>query len=225
MTTTISTPTSIQRDLNAAEQQLAQAIPPAALATINAGIAQLVASGSGDQSLHVGDTAPDFTLPKAGGGIFMLGEALRFGPAVVVFYRGEWCPYCNVQLRSYQQALAGFKEHNATLVAISPQTPDNSLTTVEQKQLEFPVLSDVGNVVSRQFGLAYQVNGEVLETLRGLGIDLAVYNGDTAGELPLTGTFVIDQDRVLRWAVIEADFRRRPDPADVLTALATITGR
>ncbi|MDP9315533.1 MAG: AhpC/TSA family protein [Chloroflexota bacterium] len=219
---TVKEQTPLQRELDAAAQQLAEVAPPEAIQTINGGIESLIASGIAHQSLKVGEHAPDFMLPNAAGGTVTLSEVLRAGPVVLVFYRGEWCPYCNLQLRSYQQALPTFKAYNATLLAISPQTPDNSLTTLEQKNLAFPVLSDAGNTVARQYRLAYQVDRGVLETLRGLGIDLSVYNGDEAGELPLTGTFVIDQNSVIRWAAVEADFRRRPDPSEIVAALAAI---
>ncbi len=220
---TVKEPSSLQHELDAAEQHLAEVAPAEAIQTINGGIAGLIASGIADQSLKAGDCAPDFTLPNAAGGTLTLSEVLRAGPVILVFYRGEWCPYCNLQLRSYQRALAAFKAYNATLIAISPQTPDNSLTTLEQKNLDFPVLSDAGNRVARQYRLAYQVDRGVLETLRGLGIDLSIYNGDEAGELPLTGTFIIDRNSVIRWAAVEADFRRRPDPSQVVAALAAIT--
>ncbi len=219
---TVMDPTPLQRELDAAAEQLAQAVPAEAVQTINLGIENLVASGVAGQSLQVGDGAPDFTLPNAAGGAITLSEVLREGPVILVFYRGEWCPYCNLQLRSYQQALPTFKAYNATLIAISPQTPDNSLATREQKNLEFPVLSDTGNSVARQYGLTYQVDPRVIDTLGGLGIDLSAYNGDQAGELPLTSTFVVDKDRVIRWAVVEADFRRRPDPSEVVAALDTL---
>lgn len=219
MTTATAPTTTLQAALDAAEQRLIQAAPAEAIATINAGIADLVGAGIAAQSLQPGDPAPDFTLPAAAGGTLTLSDALRAGPVVLTFYRGEWCPYCDVQLRGYQQALASFAEQRATLIAISPQTLAHTQSTAEQKELAFPALSDAGNAVARQYGLVYRVDDKVRATLAGLGIDLAVYNGDETAELPLTATFVIDEAGVIRWAAVEADFRRRPDPAQIVAAL------
>ena len=151
-----------------------------------------------------------------------LAALLAAGPVELVFYRGNWCPYCNVQLRAYNQVLADFKAFGATLVAISPQTPDFTSLTAEEKELRFPVLSDLGNTVARQYGLAYPVGDAVYHTLHGVGIDLAAFNGDDSGELPLTGTFVIARDGRIAWAAVGADFKQRPDPAALLDALAKL---
>ena len=141
---------------------------------------------------------------------------------VLVFYRGNWCPYCNVQLRAYQQALSSFQAYGATLVAISPQTSELTTLTAEEKDLAYPVLSDVGNTVARQYGLAYSVGEVVYSTLKGVGINLEEYNDDTSGELPLTATFIIGRNGVIVWAETDADFKRRPDPATILPALAAL---
>ena len=219
---TLTAPASIQNELAATAQHLASVLPAAASQTIDAGIAAVHAAGLAQHSLRAGQVAPDFTLADANGQPVNLLYLLAQGPVVLVFYRGNWCPYCNVQLRAYNQALADFKGFNATLVAISPQTPDLTSLTAEEKELQFPVLSDLGNVVARQYGLAYQVGDAVYHTLHGVGIDLAVFNGDDSGELPLTGTFVIAQDGTIAWAATEANFKQRPDPAVLLEALAKL---
>jgi peroxiredoxin len=212
----------LQPELAATAQQLAAALPAEANATINDGIASVAASGVAAQSLGVGDQAPDFTLPNAAGGTTTLSELLAEGPVVLTFYRGGWCPYCNVQLRGYQRALPAFGAHAATLVAVSPQTPDQSLSTAEQKELNYPVLSDVGNAVARRYGLVYSVGDAVYTTLAGVGIDLAAFNGDRSGELPLTATFVIARNGVIAWADVGADFKQRPEPSDIVAALAAL---
>lgn len=213
---------SLQDELSATAQHLATVLPPAANQTIDEGIVAVEASGAATQSLGVGDAAPDFTLANATGGSVTLSSLLATGPVVLSFYRGEWCPYCNVQLRGYQRALPAFADAGATLVAVSPQTPDNSLTTAEQKGLDYPVLSDVGNVVARQYGLVYAVGEAVYQTLGGVGIDLAAFNGDTSGELPLTATFVIAPNGTIAWADVGANFKQRPEPAAILAALAAL---
>ena len=217
---TLTAPASIQNELTATAQHLANVLPATASQTIDAGIAAVHAAGLAHRSLRAGQMAPNFTLPDAAGQPVALAALLASGPVVLVFYRGNWCPYCNIQLRAYNQALASFKAFNATLVAVSPQTPDLTSRTAEEKELHFPVLSDLGNTVAKQFGLAYQVGDAVYHTLHGVGIDLATFNGDDSGELPLTGTFVIAQDGTIAWAATEANFKQRPDPAVLLDALA-----
>jgi peroxiredoxin len=215
-----STPTSFKQDLAATALHLAAALPAAAAQTIDAGIARTEAAGLATQALTAGQQAPNFTLPDATGQPQTLANLLENGPVVLTFYRGNWCPYCNVQLRAYQQALPKLASHGAKLVAISPQTPDFTGLTASEKELTFPVLSDVGNKVARQYGLAYDVGTEVADTLRSVGIDLAAHNGTTDNELPLTATFVIDTDGAISWAEVIANFKDRPDPATILAVLA-----
>lgn len=217
-----SSATAFQQELAATAQQLATVLPASAAQTIDAGIDQVAAAGLARHALPTGQAAPDFTLPDAGGQLLTLATLLQKGPVVLTFYRGSWCPYCNVQLRAYQQILPELARYGATLVAISPQTPELTSLTISEKELTFPVLSDVGNAVARQYGLAYQVGPEVGSALRGVGIDLAAFNGTTDDELPLTATFLIGTDGVIAWAEVEANFKQRPDPTAILAALAQL---
>ncbi len=168
---------------------------------------------------RVGDRAPTFRLPDARGGQLALDDLLTDGPVVLVFYRGAWCPYCNLQLAAFQSALGDIRAAGAALVAVSPQTPDQSLTFAEQKALEFPVLSDVGNAVARDYGLVFTQGDAVTATSRKLGIELADFNGDDSNALPAASTFVIDTDGVIRFASISGDYRWRVGPEEVLAAL------
>ncbi len=215
-----STPSLFKQQLAATAQHLAGALPAAAAHTIDSGIAHAEAAGLADHALRAGQPAPNFTLPDATGQPQTLASLLERGPVVLTFYRGNWCPYCNVQLRAYQQALPELASYGATLVAISPQTPDATSLTASAQELTFPVLSDVGNKVARQYGLAYSVGTDVAATLRSVGIDLAAHNGTEDDELPLTATFVIDTDHTIIWAEVLANFKNRPDPAAILAVLA-----
>ena len=215
-------PTAFQLELAATAQHLATALPPAAARTIDGGITQTIAADTARHAPGTGRPAPNFTLPDATGQPQTLATLLARGPVVLVFYRGNWCPYCHVQLRAYQQALPELARYDATLVAVSPQTPDYTSLTASEKALTFPVLSDAGNVVARQYGLAYGVGPAVANALRGVGIDLAAFNGTAADELPLTATFVIGTDGVIAWAEVEANFKQRPDPAALVAALAQL---
>ncbi|MGW4520722.1 peroxiredoxin-like family protein [Amycolatopsis sp. NPDC004378] len=162
---------------------------------------------------QVGDKIEDFTLPGADGVPTSLNDLVADGPAVLVFYRGQWCPYCNLTLRTYQQELLPeLTARNATLAAISPQQPDGPLP-----DLDFPVLSDVGSTVARGLGLSYPVSAPVREAMQALGTDLEQVNG--TWELVHPAVVVVDRDRVLRFVDVHPDFVTRTEPEDILKAL------
>jgi peroxiredoxin len=168
--------------------------------------------------MAVGDKAPDFTLPDAKGQQVSLASLLQQGPVVLTWYRGGWCPYCNRQLSEYQASLADMRAMNAQLVAVSPQTPDNSLSTVEKNNLEFAVLSDQGNQTAGRYGLAYTMPPELVERYKGK-LDLSKFNGDDTNRLPLTATYVIDKQGVIRYAFVNEDYTTRAKVADIVAAL------
>lgn len=172
--------------------------------------------------LAAGDRAPDFSLPEARGKRFVLSDALREGPVVLAFYRGGWCPYCNIQLRAYQQALAQIRALGGRLAAISPQTPDASLTTAETDALEFDVLSDVGSTVGRSFGLTYTLAPELQDVMASNGKPLSAFNGDESWELPVPATYVIAQDGRIVLAYVETDHRKRLAPEKIIAALGAL---
>ncbi|MEM1117764.1 MAG: peroxiredoxin-like family protein [Bacteroidota bacterium] len=174
-------------------------------------------------ALQVGAEAPDFALPGASGETVRLGDALAQGPVVLTFYRGAWCPYCNTSLRQFQEALSDIEAAGATLVAISPNTPEGALEMEQAQTLTFPVLSDVGNAVSRDFGLVFEVDEDVRDRYRASGVDLAEANGVDAWELPVPATYVIDTDGTIRFAFVEADYTLRASPRDVIEALQSLS--
>lgn len=184
----------------------------------------LVLSGLAEKALHEGEKAPDFTLPDAHGKPVKLSTLLAKGPVVLTFYRGGWCPYCNLQLRSYQQALPDIHALGAELIAVSPQTPDKSFSTAEVDGLAFPVLSDIRNHVARQFRLVFRVPDEVYRAYEGFGINLEAANGDATHELPMPGTYVIDSDGTIRFAYVNADYRVRTPVQRLLQVLHTLKG-
>lgn len=217
MTTEQVIPATLADQITAFKVALATQAPEVA-GMFDREIEALVRSGIDASGLKVGAPAPDFTLPNVDGNAVTLSVLLRRGPVVVTFYRGDWCPYCNLALRAYQQILPQIQELGATLVAISPQTPDNSLSTAEKKGLTFPVLSDAGNGVARRYGLVFAVS----ETLRTSGARLPSYNGDDSWELPMPGTFVIAPDGTVRLAFVDADWTKRLEPAAILDTLRQI---
>lgn len=180
-------------------------------------------SGIVNDALNVGDQAPDFTLNDANGNPVQLTELLKQGPVILNWYRGGWCPYCNLTLRSYQANLDQIAQAGATFVAITPETPDNSLTTTQKNELEYPVLSDPGNQVARQFGLVFRLQDDLAEIYNDR-FDLNGYNGDSSNELPLAATYVIDSDGTIRFAFLSPDYRERAEPSEVIAATQSLAG-
>ncbi|HEY5004523.1 MAG TPA: peroxiredoxin-like family protein [Ktedonobacteraceae bacterium] len=222
MTTTEHTASeNLQQQLDNTKAQVEANVPPAVWESLNKGIQDLIQQNIAAHAPKVGDHAPDFTLPNAQGKPVTLSTLLQRGPVALIFYRGEWCPYCNVALHAYQNILPQIHELGGTLIAVSPQTPDHSLSLVEKAHLAFPVLSDVGNTVARQFGLVFSFSEDLRKTFNTININLADFNGDDAWELPIPGSFVIDQQGVIRLAFVDPDFTRRLEPAQLLEGLRT----
>jgi peroxiredoxin len=192
------------------------------LSVLDTSTAALVASGLVERSLAVGERAPDFSLPSATGATISLASLLSNGPVVVSFYRGGWCPYCSTELRALRAAHPAFVAASATLVAISPQTPDNSLTTAEKHELSFPVLSDIGNVTAESYGLVFGLPESLREVYQGFGIDLPAANGDDTFRLPLPATYVVTREGVVAWRFVDADYTKRAEPDDVIAALQAL---
>lgn len=179
----------------------------------------LVESGISDRALQAGDTIPNIVLPNAVGKSVDIQQVLRSGSAIISFYRGAWCPYCNLELRALQQWLPEIKAYGGTLIAISPQTPDNSLSTIEKNELTFEVLSDVGNQIAHKFGLVFTIPEALRPIYQGLGIDLIASNGNQTFELPIPATYVVNTDGVIVDAFINPDYTQRQDPEKIITIL------
>ncbi|NYI06183.1 peroxiredoxin-like family protein [Allostreptomyces psammosilenae] len=213
---------SLNEQLRAVLELAPRQIPAEALAVMERAARELEASGLAKAALTVGDQAPRFALPDAHGTTVALDDLLAQGPVVISFYRGAWCPYCNLELRALQQSLDDFHRHGARLVAISPQLPDQSLTLIERHELAFDVLSDVGSQVSREFGLAFDLTDELAAVYQSFGIELERVNGGHARTLPIPATYLLDHQGVIRWAHVNTDYTRRAEPADIVTALAEL---
>lgn len=182
------------------------------------GIASVLQAGIVQQSKQVGDQAPNFSLTNATGQAINLSDYLAKGPVVLTWYRGDWCPYCNLTLQRLQEDLPNFQTAGANLLALTPELPDKSLSTSEKHQLQFEVLSDIGNQVAKTYGIVFKLTPEVAEMYQ-KAFDLHGYNGDESDELPLAATYVIDQSGVIRYAFLDAEYRNRAEPADILAAL------
>ncbi|MEF8980753.1 peroxiredoxin-like family protein [Thiohalorhabdus sp.] len=173
-----------------------------------------------DPGLAVGDEAPEFTLPNAFGEPVSLADQLAQGPVVLTFYRGAWCPYCNLELKALQESLSAFRDHGASVLAVSPQKPGKSLEQVREDGFSFEILSDLDNRVMKGYRLFFRVPEGMVRVYREkLGLDLADYNGDGRYVLPVPATFVIDREGVIRAAFAKVDYNKRMEPAAILEAL------
>lgn len=177
-----------------------------------------------EQALREGDEAPMFELPDAFGRVVGLAELLDQGPAIVSFYRGAWCPFCNLELRALERELDAAAAAGATLVAISPAKPDVSAEVIEDLGLTYPVLSDHDNAVAKQFGLVYEMEKGLVAYYREIGRDVAAMNDSERWELPVPATYVIDRSGVIRYAFVDLNHRVRAEPADVVAVTASLKG-
>ena len=168
-----------------------------------------------------GDTAPNFILNNATGKAVELNDYLKKGPVVLTWYRGGWCPYCNMTLHHLQEQLLNIQLKGASLLALTPELPDKSMSTAEKHELQFEVLSDVGNAVAREYGIVFKLTDDVADSYQ-KGFDLHGYNGDESDELPLAATYVINQNGTIIYTFLDAEYRNRAESKDILAALDSI---
>ena len=212
---------ALQDKLDVLHREIIAEVPEMA-AKFDADTEDLIRKGIGSNSLKVNDTAPDFELPDQHYRTVRSVDLREKGPLVVAFYRGNWCPYCNLELNALQQYRPRITELGASLVAISPQLPDVSAATAETHGLSFPVLSDVGNVLARKFGLVFVLSEHLRPLYAEFGIDIPKSNGDDTFELPIAGTFVIDRSGKIIAAFADIDYKKRMEPSQIVEVLTEL---
>ncbi|MGA2293147.1 peroxiredoxin-like family protein [Bradyrhizobium sp.] len=193
--------------------------PPEIHPVMERATAELIDGGAAARALKVGDRAPAFTLNDPDGKPISSADLLARGPLVISFYRGVWCPYCNMELQALEAARLAIETAGATLVAISPQKPANSRRSARENSLGFPILSDPGNEVAAAFGLRFALPDYLVELYKKLGNNLPLTNGDDSWTLPMPGRFAIGQDGNVLYAEVNPDYTKRPEPEDLLPAL------
>ena len=216
-------PVAIHEQSEQLKAAAAERLPSDVAEAFDRSIQDLLDQGIPAGTLQVGDTLESFSLTDATGAPVTLDELVDSGPAVIVFYRGGWCPYCNLALRTFQrELLPELGAFGARLVAISPQSPDQSLSTVEKAELDFTVLSDPGNRVAHRVGIVFQQADEVLEAQRKLGLDLAQVNAEGSTQLPRPSVLIVDKDRTVRFVDVQPDYTARTEGADILAGLTEL---
>lgn len=209
----------LTKSLQQLQTEIEAKLPQDAKEKMNKAVVDLANTDIVDNSLKVGKKVPNFSLQNAVGKIVELNSLLVESPVVISFYRGGWCPYCNMELRGLQKYLPQITELGAKLIAISPETPDNSLSTTEKNELTFEVLSDSGNKVAKEFGLVFELPEELRPIYQSFGIDLPAYNGDESFELPIAATYVIASDGTVIHAFVNPDYTQRLDPEEIINVL------
>ncbi len=196
------------------------------LDTMSRATAELIESGQAQRAKKAGDAAPGFTLSDADGAKVSSRDLLAKGPLVLSFYRGVWCPYCNIELQALQEALPDIAARGASLVAISPQTAANSRRSRHDNKLTFPILSDVRSEVANAFGIRFALPDYLIELYKGFGNNLPVVNDDPSWVLPMPARYVIAPGGIIAYSEVNPDYTRRPDPSELLPLLDRLrTGR
>ena len=216
---------SLAYDLAAFRAEFMGKVPAEIRDAMERADAELIASGIVEKALKAGNKAPAFTLPDVTGDDIALRDLLKSGPVVLSFYRGGWCPYCSLELRALQAALPEVEALGARLVAVSPQTPDESLSTAEKNELAFAVLSDGGSKVAKSFGIAFDLAEELRPIYSQFGHGLPEMNGSGKWVLPMPATYVIDRDGTIAFAFVDPDYRNRLEPAAILEVLIALANK
>lgn len=199
--------------------ELAAKVPQEVLEAFGKSIEDLKTKNIEEKSIKIGETIPNFSLKNAKNEVVNSSDILKNGKMIIAFYRGSWCPYCNLELKALQEKISEFKEKNATLVAISPQSPDNSLTVIEKHHLTFEVLTDKDNVFAKQLGIVFELQDFVLPYYHALGIDLSSFNKNADNSLPIPAVFVLNESSKIIYKFADANYMNRIDIDELLKTL------
>jgi len=210
---------TLRQELEERKALAAQYVPADVQQVNRQTVEQLTASGMAGRVLAVGAVAPSFELPDQDGKAVSSEELLSRGRLVICFFRGRWCPFCVAQLEAMNPVLSQIEKAGASLVAISPQTVKQSFFMRDQHQLRFALLSDVGNVVARQFGLAYRVPEEQKQVYGRTFVNLPFVNGDSGWELPIPAVYILERSGTVLYASADPDYSRRPEPEELVRFL------
>lgn len=205
-------------------EQIESNIPESSLTIMHRATNELQASGIEADVAKVGQEFPIFSLPNQDGDEVTRDELLKGGPLVITFYRGVWCPYCNLDLKNIEEYADRFREAGGQVLAISPELPEHSKESIRKNKLSYPILFDKGNTLAETLGLRFALPSDLVEVYKGFNITLDTYNGDESWTLPMPARFLVDTDGAIKYAEAKADYTDRPDPDDLLAALRDLKG-
>ncbi|OCA77999.1 alkyl hydroperoxide reductase [Chryseobacterium contaminans] len=209
----------LAKQLEHLNQELSSQLPQEILNAFGKSIEDLKTKRMEENSIQIGDQMPEFSLPNALGTLINSEEIFKNGKVILAFYRGSWCPYCNLELKFLQDNLSRIKEKGATLIAISPQSPDHSLSLAEKNNLEFEILTDAENNFAQKLGIVFQLQDFVLPYYKGLGIHLSDFNKNNDNTLPVPAVFVINENKVITYKFLDVNYMNRVDVEDLIKAL------
>lgn len=210
---------NLEQQINELNENLAKQLPAEVLEVFGKSISELKTQGIERSSIAIGETFPDFNLPNTNDKTVALKELLKNGKVIVAFFRGSWCPYCNLELKALQDNLKQIADRKATLVAISPQTSDYSEELRNNHHLDFELLTDKDNALAKQLGISFGLQDYVIPTYGSLGIGLSEYNENDNNELPVPAVFVIDTNGVITYKFIDTNYMNRIDIQELIEQL------
>ncbi len=188
-------------------------------------MAELNRSGFLQDALREGTPFPDFVLPSAEGRLVSLASLLERGPVIISFFRGEWCPFCQLMLTALAEALPQIEAAGASLVALTPETGGFALNMKHATNARFEILSDVDCGIGLSAGIIFRMPKLYRARFEGLGISIPERHGNTAWFLPVPATFIVTQDGIIAWRFVDADFTHRAEPDDIISMLHSLTRR
>jgi len=190
--------------------------------TVMEAMQRLLESDEAEAAKNVGDRAPDFTLPNANQGLTTLSDHLARGPVVLSFYRGGWCPFCDLEFKALHERLGEIKKAGATLIGIAPESIQNMINTKNDKNIQFELCSDEGNRIANDYGLVFTVDEAVRPLYLEWGINIPEANGDDSYQLPVPATYIIDRSGNIRAAHVDKDYTKRMEPDAIVAILQTL---
>jgi peroxiredoxin len=197
-------------------------VPEETIGLLMSELQTLIAKGLAEKSLNKGKSFPGFELPNADNKTLALNDLLADGPLVITFYRGAWCPYCNLELNALQQRLPEITAAGGRLIAITPQVPDKSADQVSSSRLTFEVLSDVGNKLAKQCGLVFTLPESLRPIYDAWQLDIPGHNADDSFELPMPATYIIGTDGIIHYAFVDMDYTKRLEPDIIIEQLKSL---
>lgn len=210
---------TLAKQIEHLNQELSSQLPQEILDAFGKSIEDLKGRRMNDNGIQIGDQMPAFSLPNALGKRINSDEVLKNGKMVLAFYRGSWCPYCNLELKFLQDNLSRIKDKGTTLIAISPQIPDHSLSMAEKNNLEFEVLTDADNNFAKKLGIAFQLQDFILPYYKELGINLSDFNKNNDNTLPIPAVFVMNENGVVTYKFLDVNYMNRMNVEELLQAL------
>lgn len=210
---------TLAKQVEQLNQELSSQLPQEVINAFGKSVDDLKTKNMEDRCIRPGEKMPEFILPNATGKMIDSNDILKKGKMILAFYRGSWCPYCNLALKFLQDNLSRIKDKNAVLIAVSPQTPDYSLSMAEKNKFGFEVLSDQNNDFAKKLGIVFQLQDFVLPYYRNLGINLSEFNNNDENLLPVPAVFVVDQDRRVIFKYLDVNYMNRVDVEELIQAL------